>query len=165
MLWRWNKRLPIAACLLSELVVVDLRFDVSQGLFVQEVRRVQYRKEKWNNRWEEKSSNVLFILCVWRPKRKFFSCFCPWCCFIIISEAWNIISVYCLNGSLYYVEFLKMWDIRIAQSVWVHVSCVCDRILNQGPISNRLLGPFSSLFFLLYQDGHILVCVLIIVEH
>lgn len=50
MLCRLNKRLLRAACLLSELVVIDLRFDVSQGLFVQEVRRVREWKERRKNR-------------------------------------------------------------------------------------------------------------------
>lgn len=80
------------------------------------------------------------------------------CCFILICEGWNTISVYCLNGSLL-LELLKTWDIRYAQA-WC-MFCACDRILNQGPIANRLLGPFFSFSFplslSLSQDGHMLV--------
>lgn len=155
MLCRLNKRLLRAACLLSELVVIDLRFDVSQGLFVQEVRRVREWKERRKNRWEEKSSDVL---CVATQKKIFLLLLPMVCCFILIWEGWNTISVYCLNGSLL-LELLKTWDIRYAQA-WCMFLCVWQNIESRShrePPPWSFFLSFPSLF--LSQDGHKLMCV------
>lgn len=157
MLCRLNKRLLTAACLLSELVVADLRFDVSQGLSFWCKRCRGCKNGKRSEIIDEKKGSVMFFS-VWRPqKKKFLLLSALICCFILISERWNTL-VYCLKWVIV-TRITKDVGYPLCSSV-VHVLCLCDRILDQGPITYHLLGSFSFALFTL-DDVHKLVCVLI----